>query len=67
MESLPPLASFIVRITVVDGEPSITLQNIRTRQLRELSSWHELMQVLQEPFSLETGTSEQSKSKKGTP
>ena len=49
MSSPPNISSFIVRVMSVDGELNITLQNIGTRRMYELSSWGALLRVLQEP------------------
>lgn len=44
-----PLASFVVRVVHAQDEVRITVQNLQTKRLFELTSWHDLVWVLQQP------------------
>jgi hypothetical protein len=49
MAHADPLASFLVRVVHTPNEPRITVQNLQTKRLFELSSWHDLVWLLQQP------------------
>ncbi|ADI13654.1 hypothetical protein [Truepera radiovictrix] len=49
MPHADPLASFLVRVVHGPNELRITVQNLQTKKLFELSSWHDLVWVLQQP------------------
>lgn len=44
-----PLTSFVVRVVHAQDEVRITVQNLQTKRLFELTSWHDLVWVLQQP------------------